>query len=182
VGGGSGTTQANKKDRDIAGLLGEAFVYEHFRAKFPGFDEMAWRSRNRNAYGLEGEGDDSLGFDFSYRDNDNQLVGRQNRPLCYIEVKSSSGDGSEPFPMSVNEWEKARYCHQTTDTVYIILRVSHVRDNPKIADVIIDPFSLYGAGQVGVVSRDMWVYVGAPQSVSDTANDLQPHDPQRESA
>lgn len=170
--------QANKKDREFAGLLGEAFVYECFRTSLPGFDEMAWRSSNRNAYGLEGAGDDSLGFDFSYQDNENQLAGRQDRPLCYIEVKATSGEGSEPFPMTVNEWEKARYCHQTTDSVYIILRVSHVRVNPMITDLIIDPFGLHGAGQVGVVSRDMWVYIGAPQSVSDSTNDLQlPNEP-----
>lgn len=181
-GGSSGATQANKKDRELAGLLGEAFVYEYFRTNLPAFDEMAWRSCNRNAYGLEGEGNDSLGFDFSYQDNENLLAGRQDRPLCFIEVKSSSGDGSEPFQMTANEWEKARYCHQTTDSVYIILRVSHVRDNPMITDVIIDPFGLYGAGQVGVVSRDMWVYVGASQSVSDTANDLKPPDSPSESA
>jgi len=178
-GGGRGdSTQASKKDRELAGLLGEAFVYEYFRTNLPGFDEMAWRSCNRNAYGLEGPGDDSLGFDFSYQDNENRLAGRQDRPLCYIEVKATSGEGSEPFPMTVNEWEKARYCHQTADSVYIILRVSHVRVNPMITDVIIDPFGLYGAGQVGVVSRDMWVYVGAPQSVSDSTNDLQlPNEP-----
>lgn len=72
---------------------------------------MAWRSCNRNAYGLEGEGDDSLGFDFSYRDVANELAGRLDRPLFYIEVKSSSGDGSEPFQTTNNEWEKARECN-----------------------------------------------------------------------
>jgi len=181
-GGGGGGTLENKKDRELAGLLGEAFVYEYFRIQLPAFDEMAWRSCNRNAYGLEGEGNDSLGFDFSYRDNENRLAGRVDRPLCCIEVKSSSGDGSEPFPMTANEWDKARDCYQSADSVYIILRVAHVRDDPKITDVIIDPFSLYGAGQVGVVSRDMWVYVGAPQSASDVADDPQPPDSPTESA
>jgi hypothetical protein len=181
-GGSGGGTLANKKDRELAGLLGEAFVYEYFRIALPAFDEMAWRSCNRNAYGLEGEGNDSLGFDFSYRDNENRLAGREDHPLCCIEVKSSSGDGSEPFQMTANEWEKARDCHQTTDSVYIILRVAHVRDDPKIADMIIDPFSLYGAGQVDVVSRDMWVYVGVPQSVIDAADDPQPPDSPAESA
>ena len=181
-GGGGGGNLPNKKERELAGLLGEAFVYECFRIALPAFDEMCWRSCNRNAYGLEGEGSDSLGFDFSYRDNENRLAGRENHPLCCIEVKSSSGDGSEPFPITANEWEKARDCHQTADSVYIILRVARVRDDPKITDVIIDPFGLYGAGQVGVVSRDMWVYVGVPQSVSDTADDQQPPDSPTESA
>jgi hypothetical protein len=180
-GGRSAAAEANKKDRELAGLLGEAFVYEYFRIKLPAFDEMAWRSCNRNAYGMEGEGDDSLGFDFSYRDNENLLAGRQDHPLCCIEVKSSTGDGSEPFQMTANEWEKARNCHQATDSVYIILRVSSVRDDPKITDVIIDPFGLYGGGQVAVVSRDMWVHVGVPQSVTDAADDPQPPDSLSES-
>ena len=84
--------------------------------------------------------------------------------------------------MTANEWEKARDCHQTADSVYIILRVARVRDDPKITDVIIDPFGLYGAGHVGVASRDMWVYVGVPQSVSDAADDPQPPDSPTESA
>jgi len=49
-------------------------VYELFRMSLPGFDEMAWRSCNRTLYGLEGEGNDSLGYDFSYQDIENRLV------------------------------------------------------------------------------------------------------------
>ncbi len=66
--------------------------------------------------------------------------------------------------MTANEWDKARECHQTDDSVYIIVRVEHARDDPRIADIIIDPFGLYGAGQVAVASRDIWVYVAGPQS------------------
>ena len=131
-------------------------------------------SRGYNAYGLEGEGDDSLGYDFSYRDIDNQLAGRLDRPLCYIEVKSSSGDGSEPFQMTINEWEKARECHQASDSVYIIMRVARVRDDPRITDVIIDPFGLYGAGQIAVASRDLWIHVGSPEPVREAHDGLQP--------
>lgn len=165
-GGGAGTRE-NRKDRELAGLLGEAFVYEQLRITLSGFDEMAWRSCNRNAYGLQGEGDDSLGFDFIYRDIENQLAGRGDCPLCCIEVKATSGNGSEAFPMSANEWEKARECHQSTDSVYMILRVEHVREDPRISDMIIDAFGLYGEGHVGIVSRDMWVHVGAAQSAND---------------
>ena len=173
-GGGGGGSQENKRDRELAGLIGEAFIYEHFRIALPAFDEMAWRSWNRNAYGLEGEGDDSLGFDFSYRDIGNQLAGRLDRPLCCIEVKSSSGDGSEPFQMTTNEWEKARECRQTSDSVYIIMRVARVRDDPRITDVIIDPFGLYGAGQIAVASRDLWIHVGTRELARETPDRLLP--------
>jgi len=98
-----------------------------------------------------------------------QLAGRSDCPLCYIEVKSSSGDGSDPFPITANEWDKARECHQSADSVDIIVRVAHVRDDPKIADVVIDPFGLYSTGQVGLVTQDMWVYVGPPQSPGTAA-------------
>ncbi|MBI4206676.1 MAG: DUF3883 domain-containing protein [Betaproteobacteria bacterium] len=89
------------------------------------------------------------------------MVGRSNCPLCCIEVKASPGDGSESFPMTANEWEKARECHQAQDSVYIIVRVANARDAPRIADVIVDPFGLYGAGQVAVVSRDIYGYTSA---------------------
>jgi hypothetical protein len=173
-GGGGGGGTENTKDKEIVGLLGEAFVYETFRISLPGFDEMSWRSCNRNAHGLEGEGNDSLGFDFLYRDIENRFAGRANRPLCCIEVKASSGSGSDSFPMTANEWEKARECHQSEESVYIIMRVASARDDPHIADIIIDPFGLYGAGQVAVVSRDIWVYVGGTQSESDSADRVQP--------
>jgi hypothetical protein len=157
-GGGSGT----RKDKELAGLLGEAFVYEHLRLTLPGFDERAWRSCNRNLYGLEGAGDDSLGFDFSYRDIEGRLTMRSDRPTCYLDVKASSGDGMEPFQMSANEWERARECHESSDSVYGIIRVAHVRDNPKITDIVFDPFGLYRAGQLALSTQDMWIHVGVP--------------------
>lgn len=76
--------------------------------------------------------------------------------------------------MTANEWDKARECHQTDKSGYIIVRVANVRDDPRIADVIIDPFGLYGDGQVAVVSRDIWVYVGGTQSRADEAAGVGP--------
>lgn len=57
--------------------------------------------------------------------------------------------------------------------MYIVVRVANVRDDPRITDVILDPFGLYGDGQVAVVSRDIWVYVGGPQSEGDEAAGLE---------
>ncbi len=165
-GGGGGGSFGTKKDKELAGLLGEAYVYEHLRLALPGFDERAWRSCNRKLYGLEGVGDDSLGFDFEFRDVDGRLTMRSDRPACCLEVKASSGDGTEPFPMSAREWEKARECHESSDSVYVIIRVAHVRDNPKIIDVVLDPFGLYRAGQLAFSTQDMWIYVGVPVNPS----------------
>jgi hypothetical protein len=158
AGGGGGPGMG--KDKELAGLLGEAFVYEQLRLTLPGFDERAWRSCNRNLYGLEGAGDDSLGFDFLYRDVEGRLTTRSDRPTCCLDVKASSGDGTEPFQMSANEGKKARECHESSNSVYAIIRVAHVRDNPRIIDVVFDPFGLYRAGQLALTTGDMWIYVG----------------------
>ncbi|OQB81201.1 MAG: hypothetical protein BWX88_04335 [Planctomycetes bacterium ADurb.Bin126] len=166
-GAGGGGGAGNKKDKELAGLLGEAFVYEQFRLTLPGFDERSWRSCNRNLYGLEGEGDDSLGCDFSYRDVDGRLTTDPNRPMCYMDVKASSGDGSEPFQMSANEWNKARECHESSDSVYAVIRVAHVREAPTVVDIIFDPFGLYRKGQLALTAQDMWVHVGAPVASHD---------------
>ncbi len=167
--GGGGGGPANRKDKELAGLLGEAFVYEQFRLFLPGFDERSWRSCNRNLYGLEGAGDDSLGFDFSYRDVEGRLTAQPDHPMCYLDAKASSGDGTEPFQMSVNEWNKARECHESSDSIYVIVRISHVREGPSVVDIICDPFGLYRKGQVALSAQDMWIHVGKPVQPSKDA-------------
>ena len=87
--------------------------------------------------------------------------------MCHIEVKASLGDGTEPFPMTAREWEKAQECHQSKDSVYIILRIAHAAEKPQIVDRIIDPFGLYLAGQLNYKAHDMWVYVGAAKNPSN---------------
>lgn len=159
-----------RRDQELSGLLGEAFIFELFRRVLPDFDERAWCSENRHRYGLEGEGADSLGYDMQYRDSAGILTGRQDVPLCFIEVKASSGDAREAFPISANEWEKARACHHNGTEVYLIIRVAAVRDLPRIADVILDPFGLYTEQKVALTTNDMWVYVGAP--VDEVVNDI----------
>ena len=89
------------------------------------------------------------------------------RPICYLEVKASSGDGTEPFQISVNEWNKAHECHQSNNSVYAIIRVAHVRDGPRIVDIIRDPFGLYCRGQLALSAQEMWVHVGAPIEPSE---------------
>lgn len=167
AGRGAVGSQENKKDRELSGLLGEAFIFEYFRRILPDFDERAWRSENRRRYGLEGEANDSLGFDIEYRDIGGNLTGRADAPLCCIEVKSSSGPATSSFPMSANEWEKARACHETGNKTYIIIRVANVREKPQIADIIIDPFGLYLERKIATIANDMWVYVGAAVEQTD---------------
>jgi hypothetical protein len=54
------------------------------------------------------------------------------------------------------------------------MRVARVRDDPRITDVIIDPFGLYGAGQIAVASRDLWIHVGTRELARETPDRLLP--------
>jgi hypothetical protein len=165
-----GSAQKTNKERDIAGHLGEVFLYECFRKLLPSFDETCWVSANRERYGLEGKGNDSLGYDFHYRDIDCLLVKNGDAPICNIEVKSTVSDGDEPFPMSANEWDRARQCHESGDATYVIVRVRRVRDNPQIFDIVVDPFKLYRSGNIGMIVRDFLVQIGQPLHAESRPN------------
>ena len=164
-GGGGGQSgpdgEENRHQRQLTGRLGEACFYEWGLLHLPEFDERAWRSECRDFYGLEGGGLEGLGFDFSYRDANGVLTGRNDKPMCKIEIKSSAGDGSEPFPITSSEWNTARECHSKNDEEYVIVRIAFVRTSPVITDVICDPFELYRKGQIGFATKDMRMFVGA---------------------
>jgi hypothetical protein len=150
------------------GKLGEAFAYEVFRARLPYFDGAGWRSTARNDHGLEGEGDDSLGHDFEYRDHEGELTGRSDAPLCLIEVKSTETDGSVAFPISDGEWLEAIDTYERgDDRLYVIVRVRHVRTAPEVFDVIVDPVRLLQQGRLRLANKDLWVRVAVPPSATD---------------
>jgi hypothetical protein len=76
-------------------------------------------------------------------------------------VKSTGGDGSAPFPISASEWRWAERCHLSeANEIYLILRVTHVREHPSLADVMIDPIRLWHDGLLGLTSKDLWVRLG----------------------
>src|SRR5688572_11252202 len=103
-GDGRRSTKESERDKALYGLLGEIFVYELLKAReIPGFDEAAWQSENRLEYLGDGQGNDSLGYDFSFKDEAGALTGCAGK-VCLLEVKSSSGDANGPFQMSENEW------------------------------------------------------------------------------
>lgn len=117
-------------------------MYELLKARaVPGFDETAWQSENRVEYLGEGQGNDSLGYDFCFKDESGALTGRVGA-LCMLEVKSSSGDADGPFQMSENEWTRAVEAHQNSAEEYLIVRVAHVSDSPTLVDIIADPYRL----------------------------------------
>jgi hypothetical protein len=115
-------------------------------------------------FGLEDDGDDRLGYDFKYRDSTGKLTGRCESLLCHIEVKSTTGDGLQPFEMSANEWDVAQEFHaDPTSGLYVIIRVAQITTSPRIVDVLVDPVRLYALGQLTYAKRDLLIYVGNRQ-------------------
>ena len=159
-GGSSGGKGHRMREPELIGDLGEAFIHE-WLLTIPQLDygPECWVSKARERYGLPACGDDHLGFDFKVPDPDGRLFGRPSSEFL-IEVKSTSTDGSNPFPMSRPEWEKARKCHDAADEgVYVILRVFYADESPRIGDVLIDPFGAEQRGEVRLDDRDLWVTV-----------------------
>ena len=109
--GGGGAGGGRKADPQ-SGLLGEAFVYESFRNTLPDFDVACWVSDSRRKYGIDGKGNDGLGYDFEYTDVEGKLTGASDRPHCLIEVKSTTSTHDESFPMTANEWAVAEQCYK----------------------------------------------------------------------
>jgi hypothetical protein len=155
-----GSTSENEKDKALYGRLGEIFVYEFLKLRdIPGFDEAAWQSQNRYAYLGEGMGDDSLGYDFRFTDESGLMTTRAGS-VCLLEVKSSTGDAAGPFQMSENEWTRAIEAYQNPDEEYVIVRVAHVNQSPRVADIIVDPYRLRRENKILLVHDNLWVYPG----------------------
>lgn len=81
------------KNTEEIGFLGECFVY-HMLIKEYGKENVEWISENATKAKVNENGDDSLGYDMRYID--------QNSKNIYVEVKSTTGD-EFVFPISKNE-------------------------------------------------------------------------------
>ena len=162
--GGWRTTQRRDED-DLVGFLGELFVHQHFvAADFPDFDISCWVSENRGKY--EGQTREPMiyGCDFRYRDIAGGLTGRNDAPLCFIEVKTTTSDGWAPFPITANEWRLAQKCHDERNEgdVYVVIRVRQVQDAPEIFDVIVNPVQAFQDGWLRPRNKDFYLVVGRP--------------------
>jgi len=155
---------APPRERALTGDLGEAFVHEWLTWMLgEGYHADAWRSMARTRYGLPGEGNDALGYDFEVSDPAGRLFGVPARTLC-IEVKSTVTGGEGAFPMSQPEWDTAEACHlDAGERVYVIARVVHADTTPRIGDVLIDPVAMEHAGTLRRRQRDLWISAGPRQ-------------------
>src|SRR5439155_17331402 len=151
-------SRENRALMELHGAIGEAYFFEQMRRVLPNFDESCWVSEIRARYGLEGGGRDDLGYDFEYRDSDGTLTARGDSPLCLVEVKATTREGSSPFPISSTEWNVAQECHSgQRESIYVIVRIESVNQNPRISDVLFDPIALIETGALAADSQDLWI-------------------------
>lgn len=153
---------ASRIEQERLGAIGEIFAFELLRKLLGGdFDQANWCSEIRNMYGFGAPGADAVGADFEWHDRRGQLTGRTDAPRCFIEVKSSAGDGKGPFHLSINQWNVAQRCHQSGGReVYVILRIADVDRAPRLADILIDPVQMEKDGQLVMSQNEMWAWTG----------------------
>ena len=168
-GGRGGSTTRPRREPELVGDIGEAFVHEWLTAVLGAdYGPDCWVSEARERYGLPKSGKDGLGYDFKVPDPNGRLFGIPAGAYL-IEVKSTTTDGSGSFPMSSAEWDHARRCHEKVDdAVYVILRVVQTDSSPKIGDFVIDPFAAHRRGEIRLAERDLWVKV-APRTKETTS-------------
>jgi hypothetical protein len=159
-GGGGPAEPTTRRERELNGLLGEAFIFETFRRRLPNFDASCWVSKNRERYGTGGEGSDVEGYDFRYVDEAGLLTGSETWPTCLIEVKATSERHPKEFTLSRNEMDVARKHSGSDAAVYMIVWVAEVRTRPHIFDILIDPMALWLRRSISLTWKDLRVHVG----------------------
>jgi hypothetical protein len=162
--GGGGSTTRPRREPELVGDIGEAFVHEWLSAVLGAdYGPDCWVSEARERYGLPKSGKDDLGYDFKVSDPNGRLFGIPAGKFL-IEVKSTTTDGGGSFPMSSAEWDRARRCHEKVDdAIYVILRVVQADSSPKVGDFVIDPFAAHQRGEIRLAERDLWVKI-APRT------------------
>jgi hypothetical protein len=107
---GRGWTSTGPREPELTGDIGEAFVHEWLnRSLGDDYGPECWVSKARSRYGLAESGSDDYGFDFKVPHQGSRLLPHPAK-LLLIEVKSTTGDGNSPFPMTSWEWERAKEC------------------------------------------------------------------------
>ena len=108
---GSGKKTANINDiREENGLAGEIAVYNTLKNIY---DTVAWVSENATKYGIPHSGDDSLGYDITYIN--------ENQELMKVEVKATTGDEIE-FDFSNNELATALEDPEHYEVFFVFLK------------------------------------------------------------
>lgn len=118
---GSGNKTGNINDnKEIIGLAGEIAVYETLTQKY---STVEWLSENAVKYGLPHTGDDSLGYDLIYINDQNEKI--------MVEVKATTGDQIE-FDFSNNEFSTALEDPDHYEVFFVFL---HFNGKPKVLNL-----------------------------------------------
>lgn len=118
---GSGNKTGNiNVNKEIIGLAGEIAVYETLTQKYP---TVEWLSENAVKYGLPHTGDDTLGYDLIYINDQNEKI--------MVEVKATTGDQIE-FDFSNNEFLTALEDPEHYEIFFVFL---HTNEKPKILNL-----------------------------------------------
>ncbi|MGW4378272.1 sacsin N-terminal ATP-binding-like domain-containing protein [Kitasatospora sp. NPDC004531] len=157
-GAGSGTAGARESgsgEKLVAvGLAGEVAVGAWLERHFGVPPEESWKSEMRRHVLADGQGDDSLGYDFLIRDGERTLL---------FEVKSSTGVDGE-IQLGDTETRAARASQLEPDVEYRIVYVSHVNDHERRRITPLpNPFSDTGLTGYQIVSTAMRLRFALPQ-------------------
>ena len=107
--------QTHDNKAELIGIVGELSVYRKILEEYP---SARWVSRNAYRAGMNPEGEDGLGYDIEYTDEDGIRY--------YIEVKSKI-DKEKAFTISQNEIDRAIEAQDR----YMIVFVTNALDNQK---------------------------------------------------
>ncbi|KZV84335.1 hypothetical protein EXIGLDRAFT_753925 [Exidia glandulosa HHB12029] len=176
----------------IIGFLGEKFVYTLLKSILPEgtFTHDNWRSVLRERAGFT----PFLGQefeDFRYLDTEGALTKRlfppshryhNARPEYFIEVKTTTHGPNEFFymkrsqlqqarPMLLKAFEMSQHANPTTagsvERLYLIFRVSNIRDERPVLTVYDDPHHLLCRGLLRIESDSVVVRVPSGQHSVD---------------
>lgn len=139
-------TNISEEKMSLIGQLGELVVYHWLRQKFPKQDiDKAWRSKNSTQI-ANGEGNDSLGYDFEVIDDQKKIL--------QIEVKAHLND-PQSFEMGETQVKAAQKAAQSRSGIkYIIAYVSNVSDTHKTnIEIIPNPMTDEGARVVQILGQ-----------------------------
>ncbi|KAF7795285.1 hypothetical protein EIP86_006439 [Pleurotus ostreatoroseus] len=139
------------REQELAGIMGEKYVYQFLVERLPDFSWKNWSSELRAQMGFPPLGVPSL-TDFFYHDVRGLLTRHffggqiwnlwaKHPPTYCIEVKATGGTPEEPFHFSASQLaralEMARYLSPDPSApppayIYVLARVSHTLSSPIV--------------------------------------------------
>lgn len=123
--------QGDNNRAELIGIVGESNVYRKILKKYP---SAKWVSRNAYKAGVNPEGEDGLGYDIEYTN--------ENGVKYYIEVKSKINE-EKSFTITQNEINKALETQQR----YMIVFVTNTLDNQNRKYINLGNIFLFDEGE-----------------------------------